>query len=51
MDNNFFPFLSGFNLLSCIYMVTKIIDDVKNEKNKMERDYETWLMIVTEEKR
>ena len=50
MDNIFFPFLSGFNFLFCRYTIKKIIDDFKIEKKKMRGDYETWLIIVIEEK-
>ena len=47
MDNTFFPFPSGCNLVFCRYTVKKIIDDIKIEKEKkMKGSYEIWVMTV-----
>ena len=51
MDNTFFPFPSGCNLVFCRYTVKKIIDDIKIEKEKkMKGSYKIWVMTVMKKK-
>lgn len=51
MNNTFFSFPSGFNLVSYKQKVKKIIDEAKIKKKKIGGGYETWVMTVMETKR